>query len=80
MTNPYQPPRQRIRFAPFHRRFVRGVRLAVSAYVRGTRREKISPLQHVMSWCALLLILLIASVWLGSIAYGAYNYLLIRWF
>ncbi|MEL6107731.1 MAG: hypothetical protein AAFU85_17025 [Planctomycetota bacterium] len=72
MTNPYEPPQRPIRFAPFHRRFLRGVQLAVAAYASGLKQERISPLQHVISWCALLLVSLVVILWLVGILYGFY--------
>ena len=75
MTNPYQPPQDRIRFAPFHKRLARGIQLAVAEYNRGLRREKLSPTRHLLSWLAMMLILLVLVAWLTGISVGVYNYI-----
>ena len=75
MTNPYQPPQDRLRFAPFPKRLLRGVRLAIAEYGRGLKREKLSPVRHFLSWCALIIMMLILTAWITSIGFGVSSYI-----
>ncbi|MEM9365422.1 MAG: hypothetical protein AAGD07_05460, partial [Planctomycetota bacterium] len=60
-TNPYEPPRDEIRYASFGQRLRRGARLAIQEYKRGIQRDGMAGRQ-LSAWLSLFVVVWIA-IW-----------------
>lgn len=59
MSNPYETPKYRFRYAPFRKRFRRALSRARAEYKAGLERQGVSRRDHVLSWLSLLVALFI---------------------
>lgn len=75
MVNPYEPPRDEIRYSPFSKRLRRAVSLAVNEYRRGMKREGLVGRRHFGAWLSLFTVTFFAIGLIVSMAFGFWNML-----